>query len=198
MFVIDSGRRPCACCARTMPRSCSRSRTPIARTCAAGCRGSISSTSEEDSRSFLATVTAQREDGRGPTFGILQRRCARRRRRVLADRPRQSRRRDRLLARRPQSQGRGVMTQCCRFVVRYGFPHARPESHPDRGRHRQSREPRDPRAPRLQVRRHPARPRESLRHVHRSRDVLAAAQRVRRDRQRDRARACWPRAGLPK
>ena len=28
-------------------------------------------TSEEDSRSFLATVTAQREEGRGPTFGIV-------------------------------------------------------------------------------------------------------------------------------
>ena len=28
-------------------------------------------TSEEDSRSFLTTVTAQREEGRGPTFGVL-------------------------------------------------------------------------------------------------------------------------------
>ena len=28
-------------------------------------------TSEEDSQSFLATVAAQREEGRGPTFGVL-------------------------------------------------------------------------------------------------------------------------------
>jgi ribosomal-protein-serine acetyltransferase len=77
-------------------------------------------TSEDDSRSFLATVTAQREQGRGPTFGIF---C------------------DGLLAGivgflpvdpvnrigeigywlAPAAQGRGVMTRCCRFVVRYGF-----------------------------------------------------------------------------
>jgi ribosomal-protein-serine acetyltransferase len=64
--------------------------------------------SEDDSRSFLATVTAQREEGRGPTFGIM---C------------------DDMLVGigeigywlAPHSQGRGVMTQCCRFAVRYGF-----------------------------------------------------------------------------
>ncbi len=77
-------------------------------------------TSEEDSRSFVATVTKQRQDGRGPTFGILHdgalvgvvgyvpislvNRCGE----IgywLAER----------------AQGRGIMTACCRFVVRYGF-----------------------------------------------------------------------------
>jgi ribosomal-protein-serine acetyltransferase len=77
-------------------------------------------TSGEDSRSFIETVTAQREDGRGPTFGIVQdgeltgvvgflpidrvNRCGE----IgywLAER----------------AQGRGVMTQACWFAVRYGF-----------------------------------------------------------------------------
>lgn len=77
-------------------------------------------TSEEDSRSFLATVTAQREDGRGPTFGVVQDG-------VLAgvvgylpiDGINRVGELGYWLAER--WQGRGMMTQCCRFVVRYGF-----------------------------------------------------------------------------
>jgi ribosomal-protein-serine acetyltransferase len=77
-------------------------------------------TSEEDSRSFLTTVTAQREEGRGPTFGIL-------REGALAgvvgylplDRVNRIGEIGYWLA--PQLQGRGIMTQSCRFVVRYGF-----------------------------------------------------------------------------
>jgi ribosomal-protein-serine acetyltransferase len=77
-------------------------------------------TSEQDSRSFLANVTAQREDGRGPTFGIL---CDGALSGVVGYLPID-------LANRigeigywlaPRAQGRGVMTQCCQFVVRYGF-----------------------------------------------------------------------------
>jgi ribosomal-protein-serine acetyltransferase len=77
-------------------------------------------TSEEDSRSFLATVAAQREEGRGPTFGIVHEDA-------LAgvvgylpvDRVNRVGEVGYWLAER--LQGRGVMTQCCRFVVRYGF-----------------------------------------------------------------------------
>jgi len=77
-------------------------------------------TSEEDSRSFLTTVTAQREEGRGPTFGVL---CEGALAGVVGFLPV-----DRVnsigeigywLA--PLRQGRGVMTRCCRFAVRYGF-----------------------------------------------------------------------------
>ncbi len=77
-------------------------------------------TSEEDSRSFLATVTAQRKEGRGPTFGIL---CGGALAGVVGYLPI-----DRVnsvgeigywLA--ENEQGRGVMTACCRFAVRYGF-----------------------------------------------------------------------------
>jgi ribosomal-protein-serine acetyltransferase len=77
-------------------------------------------TSEDDSRSFLATVTAQHEEGRGPTFGIQ---CGGALAGVVGYLPL-----DRVnrigeigywLA--PRAQGRGVMTQCCQFVVRYGF-----------------------------------------------------------------------------
>lgn len=76
--------------------------------------------SEDDSRSFLKTVTAQREQGRGPTFGIVHDG-------VLVG----------VVGYLPIDlvnrigeigywlaeglQGRGVMTQCCAFVVRYGF-----------------------------------------------------------------------------
>jgi ribosomal-protein-serine acetyltransferase len=77
-------------------------------------------TSEEDSRSFLATVVAQREEGRGPTFGIV-------RDGALAgvvgylpiDRVNRCGEIGYWLAER--EQGYGVMTECCRFVVRYGF-----------------------------------------------------------------------------
>jgi ribosomal-protein-serine acetyltransferase len=77
-------------------------------------------TCEEDSRSFLETVTAQREEGRGPTFGIVHEGA-------LAgvvgylpiDRVNRVGEVGYWLAER--LQGRGVMTQCCRFAVRYGF-----------------------------------------------------------------------------
>lgn len=77
-------------------------------------------TSEEDSHSFLTTVTAQRKEGRGPTFGIL-------RDGELAgivgylpiDRVNSVGEIGYWLAER--EQGRGVMTACCRFAVRYGF-----------------------------------------------------------------------------
>jgi ribosomal-protein-serine acetyltransferase len=77
-------------------------------------------TSEEDSRSFLETVTAQRKDGRGPTFGIVQDGALTG---VVGFLPI-----DRVnccgeigywLAER--AQGRGVMTRACWFAVRYGF-----------------------------------------------------------------------------
>jgi ribosomal-protein-serine acetyltransferase len=77
-------------------------------------------TSEEDSRSFLTTVTEQREQGRGPTFGVL---CDEALAGVVGFLPV-----DRVIRigeigywLAPRSQGRGVMTQCCRFAVRYGF-----------------------------------------------------------------------------
>jgi ribosomal-protein-serine acetyltransferase len=77
-------------------------------------------TSEEDSRSFLATVTEQRKEGRGPTFGIL---CAGELQGVVGylpiDRVNKVGEIGYWLA--EQAQGRGVMTACCRFVVRYGF-----------------------------------------------------------------------------
>jgi len=77
-------------------------------------------TCEEDSRSFLATVTAQREAGRGPTFGIV---CDGALAGVVGflpvDRVNRIGEIGYWLA--PGSQGRGVMTQCCHFVVRYGF-----------------------------------------------------------------------------
>ena len=93
-------------------------------------------TSEDDSRSFLETVTPQREEGRGPTFGIVHDGA-------LAgvvgylpiDRVNRCGEIGYWLAER--AQGRGVMTQCCRFVVRYGFLTLDSEPHPDRGGHRQ-------------------------------------------------------------
>src|SRR6185503_10643808 len=77
-------------------------------------------TSEEDSHSFLTTVTEQREQGRGPTFGVL---CDGALAGVVGflpvDRVNRIGEIGYWLA--PRSQGRGVMTQCCRFAVRYGF-----------------------------------------------------------------------------
>lgn len=74
----------------------------------------------EDARAYLATVVARREAGLGPTFGI---RCAGALAGLVG-----FHRLDRVhrvgdigywLA--EHQQGRGVMTECCRFVVRYGF-----------------------------------------------------------------------------
>jgi ribosomal-protein-serine acetyltransferase len=76
--------------------------------------------SEEHSREFVESAVAQRESGRGPTFAILQRdalvgligfhpidriHCVGEIGYWLAE----------------AAQGRGIMTACCRFVVRYGF-----------------------------------------------------------------------------
>ena len=77
-------------------------------------------TSEDDSRSFLESVTAQREEGRGPTFGIVYDG-------MLAgvvgflpiDRVNRCGEIGYWLAQ--DAQGRGLMTQACWFVVRYGF-----------------------------------------------------------------------------
>jgi ribosomal-protein-serine acetyltransferase len=77
-------------------------------------------TSEADTRAYLRTAVAQREAGRGSTFGIV---CAGTLAGVVG-----FHRIDRVhrigdigywLAER--HQGHGVMTECCRFVVRYGF-----------------------------------------------------------------------------
>lgn len=77
-------------------------------------------TTEEDSRSFLSNVIAQREEGRGPTFGVL---CDGALAGVVGylpiDRVNRVGEIGYWLA--EKAQGRGVMTQCCRFVVRYGF-----------------------------------------------------------------------------
>lgn len=77
-------------------------------------------TSEEDSRSFLESVGAQRAEGRGPTFGIVSGGA-------LAgvvgflpiDRVNRCGEIGYWLA--ESAQGRGLMTQACGFVVRYGF-----------------------------------------------------------------------------
>jgi ribosomal-protein-serine acetyltransferase len=75
---------------------------------------------EADTRAFLKAVVTQRRTGRGPTFGIL-------RGGALAgvvgylpiDRVNRAGEIGYWLA--EAHQGRGVMTECCRFVVRYGF-----------------------------------------------------------------------------
>jgi ribosomal-protein-serine acetyltransferase len=77
-------------------------------------------TTQRDTRAFLETVSAQRAAGRGPTFGIL-------RHGALAgvigflpiDRINRIGEIGYWLA--DAEQGRGVMTACCGFVVRYGF-----------------------------------------------------------------------------
>jgi ribosomal-protein-serine acetyltransferase len=76
--------------------------------------------SEDDTQSFLATVTAQYKEGRGPTFGVL-------RDDALVgvvgylpiDRVNRCGEIGYWLAER--EQGRGIMTASCRFAVRYGF-----------------------------------------------------------------------------
>ena len=90
--------------------------------------------SEDDSRSFLETVTLQREDGRGPTFGIVHDGALAGVVGYLPDRSRQSLRRDRLLARRASARARRDDAMLpVRRALR--LSHARLEPHPDRGRH---------------------------------------------------------------
>jgi ribosomal-protein-serine acetyltransferase len=77
-------------------------------------------TREADTRAYLRATTKQRKEGRGPVFGILHEGG-------LAgvigflplDRVNRFGEIGYWLAK--NYQGRGVMTQCCRFVVRYGF-----------------------------------------------------------------------------
>jgi ribosomal-protein-serine acetyltransferase len=77
-------------------------------------------TVEDDTRAYLRTVAGQREAGLGPTFGIV---CAGALAGIVGfhriDRVHRAGDIGYWLAER--HQGRGVMTQCCRFVVRYGF-----------------------------------------------------------------------------
>jgi ribosomal-protein-serine acetyltransferase len=75
---------------------------------------------EADTRSFIATVAAQHKEGRGPTFGIW-------REGALVgvigylpiDRVNRCGEIGYWLA--PPAQGKGIMTACCGFAVRYGF-----------------------------------------------------------------------------
>jgi ribosomal-protein-serine acetyltransferase len=77
-------------------------------------------TSEDDSRSFLESVSKQRQDGRGPTFGIVHDgELVGVVGYVPIDRVNRCGEIGYWLAER--AQGRGLMTACCRFVVRYGF-----------------------------------------------------------------------------
>jgi ribosomal-protein-serine acetyltransferase len=77
-------------------------------------------TSEEDSQSFLATIAAQHKEGRGPTFGIfLDGALVGVVGYLPIDRVNRIGEIGYWLAER--AQGRGVMTACCKFVVRYGF-----------------------------------------------------------------------------
>jgi ribosomal-protein-serine acetyltransferase len=77
-------------------------------------------TREADTRAYLKATMKQRKEGRGPVFGILYEGA-------LAgvvgfvpiDRVNRVGEIGYWLA--ENRQGRGTMTQCCRFVVRYGF-----------------------------------------------------------------------------
>jgi ribosomal-protein-serine acetyltransferase len=77
-------------------------------------------TREADTRAYLKAMMKQRKEGRGPVFGIL-------RDHALAgvigflpiDRVNRVGEIGYWLA--ADAQGRGTMTDCCRFVVRYGF-----------------------------------------------------------------------------
>ncbi len=77
-------------------------------------------TSVDDSRSFLESVAGQREQGRGPTFGIV---CNGALAGIVGFLPVDHVNRIGEIGYWlvPRAQGRGVMTECCRFVVRYGF-----------------------------------------------------------------------------
>ena len=94
-------------------------------------------TSEDDSHSFLATVTAQREEGRGPTFGIL---CDGALAGVVGylpiDRVNRVGEIGYWLAERAQAPRRDDAMLPLRGALRVSD--ARPESHPDRGRHGES------------------------------------------------------------
>jgi ribosomal-protein-serine acetyltransferase len=74
----------------------------------------------DDSHSFIESASLQREHGRGPTFGIL---CGGVLAGVVGFLPVDHANRVGEIGYWlvPAAQGRGVMTQCCRFVVRYGF-----------------------------------------------------------------------------
>ena len=74
----------------------------------------------EDTRAFIATVSAQRAAGLGPTFGILRSGALAGVVGFRAIVPINSVGEIGYWLAAAQ-QGRGIMTACCRFVVRYGF-----------------------------------------------------------------------------
>jgi ribosomal-protein-serine acetyltransferase len=77
-------------------------------------------TSAADTLSFIETASAQREAGRGPTFAVL---VDGRISGIIGFRPidRVNRAGEIGYWLAPAARGRGTMTACCRFVVRYGF-----------------------------------------------------------------------------
>ena len=77
-------------------------------------------TEEADTASFIEVTSAQREAGRGPTFAILERGAIVG---IVGFRPidRVNRVGEIGYWLAAASQGRGIMTKCCRFVVRYAF-----------------------------------------------------------------------------
>ncbi len=154
-------------------------------------------TREADTRAYLKATMKQRKEGRGPVFGILYDGA-------LAgvvgfvpiDRVNRAGEIGYWLA--ADRQGRGTMTQCCEFVVRYGFltldlnriqiaaatENVKSRAIPERLG--------------FQARRHHARTRESLRQIRGSRRVRAVAHRVRRGTAAALVFfACWLRGTLP-
>jgi ribosomal-protein-serine acetyltransferase len=77
-------------------------------------------TREADTRAYLRATMKQRKEGRGPVFGILHdRRLAGVVGFLPLDRVNRFGEIGYWLA--ENKQGHGIMTECCRFVVRYGF-----------------------------------------------------------------------------
>jgi ribosomal-protein-serine acetyltransferase len=77
-------------------------------------------TREADTRAYLRATMKQRKEGRGPVFGILhERRLAGVVGFLPLDRVNRFGEIGYWLA--ENKQGHGIMTECCRFVVRYGF-----------------------------------------------------------------------------
>ena len=75
---------------------------------------------EADSAAFIDTMNAQREAGRGPTFAVLRDGAIVG---IVGFRPidRMNRVGEIGYWLAPAAQGRGTMTECCRFLVRYAF-----------------------------------------------------------------------------
>jgi len=77
-------------------------------------------TTEADTRSFIESTIAQRSAGRGPTFTVLVDRAIAG---IIGFRPidRVNRIGEIGYWLAAHLQGRGIMTSCCRFLVRYAF-----------------------------------------------------------------------------